>query len=174
MYSRAPSFASPLPSLLRATLAFTFSPRLASFSHSLAHLYEHKHMQACTATGNTHTQQRARQRLWHSTLLRLDGDIYGVTSGVICWSLQQLSKAVDPPEDKVTYRAVSGCFSVDAPSGNQHLTECQGHVRKSESERHWNTTLTCFTCELALLSFCIIALTNPGCIKGFFYHSMSF
>lgn len=103
--SRPPSLSSSL-SLLRGTLAFirriSLAARLrplASFSHSHAHLYEHKR----TATGYTPTPNTEPDRTSTGAAdvpLCSMLTVYRVTSGLICSSLQQLSRGVDPMSTK--------------------------------------------------------------------------
>lgn len=116
MYSWALSFAS-LSSLLRGTRAFPETPsptkfaRLASLSHTHtvcmcvtinicrhAHKHADKHIYRSI---NREPDRKGRESpRWHSILLHLDGAICCVTSGLICSSLQQLRKDVDPMSTK--------------------------------------------------------------------------
>lgn len=176
MYSRAPSSAS-LSSLLRGTLAFTenLSPSkfawLATFSHSRAHLYEHPTYRGVhTATGYTlthiHTEawieNQAAQMFpsapsWWGYLL--------CYMWLICSSLQQLRRGVDPMSTKWLTEPWVDSSLWTFPWEINILTECRCHVLAGE--QHWNTTLSCLTLELAVLSFRLPAMSHLGCKRTF-------
>lgn len=116
--SRPPSLSSSL-SLLRGTLAFirriSLAARLrplASFSHSHAHLYEHKR----THSDRLHadTEYRARQnehgRSRRSTLLHVDCLPRYIWTHLFVPAAAEQRRG--PHEYEVTYP--------DAPAGNQH------------------------------------------------------
>lgn len=96
---------------------------------------------------------------WHSILLHLDGTIYCVTSGLICSSLQQLRKGVDPMSTKrlTEPRVDTSAFSEEI----NIIKECQCQCLTTEQD--WNTTH-----DVAVLSFWSACIIKPGTQTGHF------